>query len=286
LGRVGVGTTFPGEQLSVGGASVADTKIEVDAGGNSYAALRLANSAGSWLWQVTPSNDLPGGRMRLTDELYGIEPLSITHSGNVGIGAANPQEKLTIAGVTSFNNGLKVTGNTTSGTGIALENTSAGGHKYDLLSGGSGDGIGAGAFGLFDETTGNYRLSVSPSGNVAQPRNENGLVKAMAFINPGLPASQYVVRCYNSQVAGSAASTSPCGITVTRFGAGDYFVDFGFEVDDRFVSVTPRNPGNIHTGVCAGFRFEPGQPNQVHVQTFVSDVPTDGDDMPFMVVVY
>ena len=251
-GYVGIGSGSFGERLTVGGFSPADTKIEVNAGGSSYAALRLANNAGSWLWQVTPANDLPGGRMRLTDEIFGLELLSITHSGNVGIGALNPQEKLTIAGVTSFNNGLKVTGNTTSGTGIALENTSNGGHKYDLLSGGAGDGIGAGAFGLFDETTGNYRLSVSPSGNVAQPRNESGLVKAMAYIDPFLPASQYVVRCYNSQVAGSAASASPCGITATRLLAGSYIIDFGFKVDDRFISVTSQGGYPTLNGLISG----------------------------------
>jgi hypothetical protein len=88
------------------------------------------------------------------------------NGGNVGIGINTPAEKLTIAGVSSYNNGLKLTGNADAGTGLALENTSFGGHKYALLSGGVADGIGVGAFGIFDDTIGSYRLSISPGGNV------------------------------------------------------------------------------------------------------------------------
>jgi len=90
----------------------------------------------------------------------------VNNIGHVGIGTVSPQEKLTIAGVTSYNTGMKLTGNSPGGTGMALENTSLGGHKFDLLSGGTGDGIGAGAFGLFDETMGAYRISVGPTGNI------------------------------------------------------------------------------------------------------------------------
>ncbi len=84
-GNVGVGNTAPGDRLVVGGNLLADTKIEVNAGGDTYAALRLKNAAGSWLWQVTPSADSPGGRLRLTDESTGHEWVSITHGGNFSV---------------------------------------------------------------------------------------------------------------------------------------------------------------------------------------------------------
>jgi hypothetical protein len=73
---------------------------------------------------------------------------------------------LTIAGVTSYNNGLKLTGNGSIGTGIAIENTAAGGHKFDLISSAASANIGAGGFGIFDETGGDYRFVVNSNGNV------------------------------------------------------------------------------------------------------------------------
>jgi hypothetical protein len=88
------------------------------------------------------------------------------NGGNVGIGTSSPAERLTIAGVPSYNNGLKLTGNADGGTGMTLENTSAGGHRYSLLSGGVADGVGVGGFGIFDDTIGDYRLGISALGNV------------------------------------------------------------------------------------------------------------------------
>jgi len=100
----------------------------------------------------------------------GIWEVSNNHTyytaGNVGIGTSIPAERLTIAGVSSYNNGLKLTGNADAGTGLTLENTSAGGHKYALLSGGSANGVGAGGLGIYDDTVGDYRLAISADGNV------------------------------------------------------------------------------------------------------------------------
>jgi hypothetical protein len=56
----------------------------------------------------------------------------------------------------------------------------------------------------------------------------------MAFLDPFKAPAQYVVRGYNSEVAGAATST----ITMTRSAAGNYTVNFGFDVSDRFVFAT------------------------------------------------
>lgn len=119
--NTGIGTTSPGERLTVGGGSLADTKIEINAGGNQYAALRIKNNQGSWNWQVTPSADLPGGRLRLTDETAGREWLAITHAGNVGIGTAAPGFKLDVFS----NSGTAIVGRTTFSGGVGVYGESA-----------------------------------------------------------------------------------------------------------------------------------------------------------------
>jgi hypothetical protein len=280
LGNVGIGTTFPGERLQVGGASLADTKIEINAGGNTYAALRVENTAGSWLWQVTPSNDLPGGRMRLTDGTSGTEPVSITHSGNVGIGTTTPAHRLSLIGGPSW------TANLWTGA-LELGNASAIGWRAN--AGGQHFGIGQSTGGLYffrsasdPGTTGsaaNFDMEITDKGNVIQGRDKGGLAKAMLFVNQ----DGTIARCYNGI---TDSSTGGCGFSVVHSGPGDYYVEFNFKVDDRFISATPRNPLNTHAGVCATFRFEELDPNRVYVHTYVTNIQTDGDDTPFMLIVY
>lgn len=144
--NVGIGTTTPDQRLTVGGATSADTKIKVDAGGDTYAGLQLKNSTRRWNWQVVPSNDIPGGRLRLTEEVANAEWMTITGAGNVGIGVINPTlAKLLVDG----------------GGGTAVYGQSAG--SYGLL-GYSTLGTGVGGHG------------VSSYGVAAYSENNDGLV--------------------------------------------------------------------------------------------------------------
>ncbi len=86
-------------------------------------------------------------------------------TGHVGIGDQNPQAFLSVAGG-SYNSTAIFTSASTAGTGLVLQNTSTGGHKFDLISTGAEDGPGAGALGVFDETAAAYRLTVLPDGRV------------------------------------------------------------------------------------------------------------------------
>jgi hypothetical protein len=83
-------------------------------------------------------------------------------------------------------------------------------------------------------------------GNATQTRAKNGFVKAMAYIDPVNHPSDPIQQCFNSQLAATQATSGNCGITFSGT-SGDYSVDFGFQVSDRFISVTagPFQPNRI-----------------------------------------
>jgi hypothetical protein len=116
-------------------------------------------------------------------------------------------------------------------------------------------------------------------GNTFQNRDKGGFVKAMVYVDQ----FGVLVRCYNGVTVSSAAD---CGITVIPPGSGfpgKYRIDFPFQVNDRFVAVTP---GTASVNIVASFAFEAA--NRVTVYTNITDVDhgvswTDDD---FMLIVY
>jgi len=165
-GNVGIGTSQPHGGLEVSGGwdcnygslTLSGLSPSVRFSGNIF------TDNYSWLLQLVNGGNLEFyNKQQFT--AFGLV-MAITPSGYVGLGTDNPQENLSIAGVRSYNTGLKLTGNTTAGTGLALENTATGGHKYALFSGGSATGVGAGGFGIYDDTSGAYRLAIDANGNV------------------------------------------------------------------------------------------------------------------------
>lgn len=138
----------------------------------------------------------------------GANGIAISINGNVGIGTTAPIAKLHAE--------------------TSLANTTA---VY-------GNAMGANGVGVYARSVSGPALYAE--GNAVQLRDKGGFAKAMAYIDPFLPASQYVVRCYNSQQPGNVSSTAPCGITVSRLVPGSYVVNFGFNVADRFISLTPQ----------------------------------------------
>ncbi len=87
--------------------------------------------------------------------------------------------------------------------------------------------------------------------NVQQARTMGGWVKAMVLLGPFAIPNGLIGACFNSTLS-SSATAPPCGFTWSKPGTGDYIIDFGFEVDDRFFSVTgtPFN-GNTLSTMCA-----------------------------------
>jgi hypothetical protein len=200
-GNVGMGTISPLSKLTLQTATGNYGLTHTD---GTTTVGSYVNATGGWLG--TRSNH----------KLYfftgdGGPSMTVDTTGNVGIGTIAPTSKLEIAA----QDGLKITGFQPF---LTLRDTnSANNSSYIQSAGGN----------LFVH---------SDAGNMIQPRNNNGLMKAMALIKDDGTVSV----CYNSQAAGVAVNTSPCGIAVTFENNGDYLLDFGFAVTDRFISVTPR----------------------------------------------
>lgn len=98
--------------------------------------------------------------------------LSIDSAGRMGIGITNPGSVLDVVSTTAqYNTSLRVR---TDWAGIQLASSGSGGRTYNLLSSITGAGIGAGGFGIFDETSGAYRLYVVSNGFVGIGAAANG----------------------------------------------------------------------------------------------------------------
>ena len=95
-GNVGVKSAATSDLLTVGGAANADTKVEINAGGDNFAGFRLKNTVRSYLFQATTSGE--GGRFRFFDETGGGERITLLSSGNVGINHSGPAYKLQVGG--------------------------------------------------------------------------------------------------------------------------------------------------------------------------------------------
>ena len=89
-------------------------------------------------------------------------------------------------------------------------------------------------------------IALKAEGNAVQNQNMNGLPKAMALVR-----RNEIVRCYNGV---SGATTNGCGFTATWIKQGgdsdhgdnsESRIDFGFNIEDRFIVANLINPDGI-----------------------------------------
>jgi hypothetical protein len=167
--------------------------------------------------------------------------------------------------------GLFVQNNKSNGRGIEGNSNTDGIGVY----GSSQYGVGVGAYtnssnaAALDAT--NYTgFAMFADGNVGQTRSNGGWVKAMARVS-----GTTITRCYNSQVSDpSTATTVPCGFSSSG-SSGTYTVDFGFQVNDRFVTITPEWGGS---GIAAAVVDSFPTANQVKVRLSA--------DSAFYIIIY
>jgi hypothetical protein len=156
-------------------------------------------------------------------------------------------------------------------------------------------GFGPGAMpsenGIAVATSGNVGIgTTSPTakltvaGDANQSRDKGGFAKAMIYVNP----DGTIARCYNGI---TDSSTGNCGFSITEpinAGHSMYRIDFGFRVNDRFIVVTPHGSGSVNVGVDFYLDTFGATPNQVDVDTFITDVDYDVShaEPGFMIIVY
>jgi hypothetical protein len=93
-----------------------------------------------------------------------------------------------------------------------------------------------------------------------------------------------IARCYNGITNSSSGN---CGFTINRFTAGGYGINFGFQINDRFISITPAyfapQTSQVAVGI-AGYKIQSA--NVVDVRTSIDGNHVDTEDCDFMIVIF
>ena len=228
------GQTFPGtgSVTSVGlSAPTSDFTVSGSPVTNS-GTLNLA-------WNVAPTSANTANAIVKRDAFGNFFGQSITANGSVtanagvysvasGVGVSGES-----SGTSIGSNGVQGITYSSPSSGVAGFNYGTGGGIGVYGSGGSGSSsygvFGAGTTGVYG--TGTYGFATDS--NVQQARTAGGWVKAMAYVQ-GYSAPYSITRCFNSTLAGAAATTPPCGFNLVENLQVTFTLDFGFQVSDRF----------------------------------------------------
>jgi trimeric autotransporter adhesin len=177
---------------------------------------------------------------------------NVNANGNVGASTVT-----TVALTGGVNSTLTGTGNSIAAVEGSATATGAAGFTFGVIgqsASANGRGVfglapGASGVGVIGETTGSTGIGVtgktlngqgwafSATGNAQQDRGSGGWAKALVTVNGGSPPYT-ILRCFNSTLPGSIASVPPCGFNLLEQQYAVFNIDFGFEVDDRFWSVS------------------------------------------------
>jgi hypothetical protein len=258
-GNVGIGTTTPTSKLEI----AAQDGLAIT-GFQPFITLRDTNASGARGILASGNGDFGF----YPNSFIGGSPAVVIKSGtgNVGIGTSNPSARLTVSGAGAFN--------ASGAARFDLRNTSLGdGYLQNVTDNGAWQiaTINGAATRMLIDSSG----TVSTFGHITQARDKGGLVKAMIYVDPFLPAAQYIVRCYNGI---TNSSTGNCGFSMVRDSEGQYRINFGFQTNDRFFSLT------LGFTTVTG-AVNPSATNEISVAVTKSQL-NESEDSRFYVIVY
>lgn len=200
----------------------------------------------------------------------------VRFTGNVGLGTDTPNTRLTITGGAPWTaSGWTASMNMENGSALGWEaNTAL--ERFGI--GQTNDGLNffrtQSAFGSTLNLA-RHDLRITNSGDIAQPVDRNGFVKAMVAIT----ASGAIARCYNG-VSGSSSGT--CNIVVNS-GFGAFIVDFPFQVTNRYWIVTSDGSSGQAGNLTASVTPHPTFNNRL---TVVTRVDGSQEPLPFHLFVF
>lgn len=210
--------------------------------------------------------------------------------GNVGIGSSvvTPGYKLDVTGP------VRVGGDAAHFLANATGGTNSWARYYMRSSAqswfiGTSQNFNFNQFYLVDESTNHTRLTIQPSGgpiyitgNLTQEAASLGVPKAMVYLN----SNGTIGRCFSGVTGNSGGGCN--GLTSVRVSAGNYQVNFPFDITYHYFAVTPQ------FGCCAGlvaasynvFGTNTLNVGVMYIQSNLSSQNPVATDFPLMILVY
>jgi hypothetical protein len=300
------------------GVTGVGTTNGVSGSGSSNGVVGTSGAGNGVFGQASGSSGLATGAAAVLGDSYNYYGVWGTSAGNDAVHGDTSSPNFGGVGGISTGAGYGVKGFAQGSYGVGVRGESIGTQRFPNGNGSDGvdgfahsaNGSGVagtndaqGGTGIFGSST-NNGWGFNTDSNVRQAPNMGGWVKAMAYVDPFAAGGIAITKCFNSQQSGNAVSSPPCGISIVFHQQGLNLIDFGFQVSDRLMSVTPVATGGavvaaINNGACPCFAAMLGDsevlPNitptstQVPVVTFDSsnnDVTSNSLDVAFYILVF
>jgi len=242
-GNVGIGTSSPGQKIHIYGSS-GSQRVKIESAGTTssdQASLQLVAGDKSWISWVSGDSD----QLRFFSSTLNGNVMTLTSSGNVGIGTTGPAYKLDIAGALRLQPSSAPTG----ANGVIYYDSTA--NKFKCYEGGVWkDCISAGGIGGSGTT--NYLAKWTGSTTLGNSLiYDNGTNVGIGTTSPGakLHVASGLIETGARSVKQGLSFVDSCGTTrVTSVHNGIWAPDYSTGCGDEwFIGVQDRDGGEAST---------------------------------------